>query len=74
MVALRERWKRKFPTQEPPKAASRDEIELVARCTAMVTGGREQKLATHHHAIELSAFERASPEQMQADFRALRLR
>jgi hypothetical protein len=49
--ALAERMKRKHPKRPPPRWFDRDDIEMVARCTATIEGDRSAKEQTQREAI-----------------------
>jgi hypothetical protein len=51
-AALAKRMKRKHPERLPPRWYDRSDVEMVARCTAAVEGGREAKLAANRAAIQ----------------------
>jgi hypothetical protein len=59
--ALCERMKRKHPKQPPPRWFDRNDVEMVALCTAAMGGERDFKKRTHCEAIE-AAF-RASKDR-----------
>jgi hypothetical protein len=51
-IALAERLRRKHPKRPPPRWFDREDVEMVATCSAAVDGDRDAKLQAHREAVD----------------------